>query len=255
MRRDAGPPEPELGRTGFVCPHCDALAQQRTGQVMTFYFELEDVERAQSKRDDFGQPGEMSVALARLPIDPDDLSPVQPWSVTTCFACGRHTYWLGDRLAWPVARRGAPAVEAMPADVRELYDEARDVANRSPRAAATLLRVALERLVNDLVEGSQNLNDKIGQLVQLGLSPRVQRAMDTMRVFGNGGAHAHALDLGDTAERADALFRLINIIVQQVIVDTAAVDDLYEQLPPSKHEQIERRDGSSAPTASAAEPW
>jgi len=38
----------------------------------------------------------------------------------------------------------------MPEEVKEIYNEAREVSNISPRAAAALLRVALEKLTEYL---------------------------------------------------------------------------------------------------------
>jgi len=40
----------------------------------------------------------------------------------------------------------------MPEDVRSVYEEARTIAQLSPRSSAALLRVALERLVHHLTE-------------------------------------------------------------------------------------------------------
>jgi hypothetical protein len=57
--------------------------------------------------------------------------------------------------------------------VRAVYEEARAVAGASPRAAAALLRVCAEMVVNELESGSGTLYSKIGKLVERGLSPRI----------------------------------------------------------------------------------
>lgn len=38
----------------------------------------------------------------------------------------------------------------MPESVKEIYNEAREIASNSPRAAAALLRLALEKLTEEL---------------------------------------------------------------------------------------------------------
>jgi len=48
-----------------------------------------------------------------------------------------------------VADRTPVGHEHMPTDVRAVYDEARSIADLSPRSAATLLRVDLETLTKE----------------------------------------------------------------------------------------------------------
>ncbi|CDO06403.1 DUF4145 domain-containing protein [Mycolicibacterium cosmeticum] len=133
----------------------------------------------------------------------------------------------------------------MPDDVLELYREASSVADVSPRSAAALLRTALEVLTrNHLGQSGVSLNDAIGNLVKdRQLSVKLQQAMDVLRITGNDYVHPREVQLDDSAKEASAMFDLLNIIVDRLIVEPQRIAQLYADLPESKRQQVERRDG------------
>jgi len=133
----------------------------------------------------------------------------------------------------------------MPDDVRADYTEARDILIRSPRSAAALLRLAVQKLTIHLGEGGKDLNKDIGSLVKKGLPQRIQQALDAVRVIGNNAVHPGELDLRDDVETASALFILLNMIVDVMITQPRRVEDVYAKIPAGALEQIERRDASS----------
>jgi hypothetical protein len=100
-------------------------------------------------------------------------------------------------------------------------------------------------LIDDLVPGPGQINHKIGELVKRGLDPNVQQAMDVLRVYGNNAVHPGQIEVEAESQTVDALFVLLNMIVEQVIVRAAQVKRLYESLPQSALEAIERRDGKN----------
>jgi hypothetical protein len=87
--------------------------------------------------------------------------------------------------------------EDMPADVRSDFAEAAAIVDISPRGAAALLRLAVERLMPHLEAKAKNINDGIGQLVARGLDPKIQKALDVLRVIGNEAVHPGQIDLKD----------------------------------------------------------
>lgn len=73
----------------------------------------------------------------------------------------------------------------MSESVKEIYTEARDIAWKSPRAAAALLRLALEKLTEELGETEWALNTRIGNLKKKWLPERAIQALDIVRITAN----------------------------------------------------------------------
>lgn len=206
---------PVFGLTAFSCPHCDAYAKQT-------WFEVK------------------AVRAGILPIVIDGVN------VALCDHCATWSIWMSAGMVFPVGKRsGEPPLDGMPANVRALYEEARDVASRSPRSGAALLRLALQTLIDDLEPGVADLNRKIGSLVAKGLSPEISNAMDIVRVIGNNSVHPGQIDIQEDATLVPALFSLLNLIVEQVVVRRAAIDALFEGLPEGARNAISRRDSVS----------
>ena len=145
-------------------------------------------------------------------------------------------------MVFPICSQIELPNENMPEDVKKIYIEARDVFDKSPRSSCALLRLGIQKLCDNLVEGDENLNDKIGSLVRNGLSEKVQRALDIIRVIGNNAVHPGQISLEDNTEIAKALFKLMNIIVDQMITQVNEINDLYSILPSGVRDAIERRD-------------
>ena len=166
----------------------------------------------------------------------------------TCTNCHRNSYWLESEdghseMIWPPVGGGPLPHDAMPEDVREDYEEAREIVQESPRGAAALLRLALQKLMPHVGQSGENLNDDIGSLVASGLDRNVQRALDALRVIGNNAVHPGELSLKDDAETAQGLFTILNFVVEQLIeLPRRRCEAMYEALPESARIAIEKRD-------------
>jgi hypothetical protein len=130
----------------------------------------------------------------------------------------------------------------LPEDVKRDYEEARSIASLSPRGAAALLRLAIQKLCRALGEKGEDLNDDIASLVEKGLLGKVQKALDSVRVIGNEAVHPGQMDLRDDAETAGKLFGLLNVVADAMISQPKHVDEIYKVLPESKRKAIESRD-------------
>jgi hypothetical protein len=126
-------------------------------------------------------------------------------------------------------------------DIKRDYGEAASILHKSPRGAAALLRLAIQKLMIQLGEKGQNLYEDIANLVEKGLPEEVQQALDSLRVIGNEAVHPGVLDLRDDQETAEQLFKLLNFIAEKMITEPKVVKEIYNKIPESKKEQIKRR--------------
>lgn len=130
----------------------------------------------------------------------------------------------------------------MPDSVRTLYNEAALIYIKSPRAACALLRLAVERLCNELGE-TGNIDTMIGNLVKKGLPTIVQKALDAVRVIGNKAVHPGQISFDvDDKSTAETLMKLLNIITERLITEPKEIDGIFDALPQSVKESIEKRD-------------
>lgn len=164
------------------------------------------------------------------------------WSAAVCASCHGWNLWDKGTMFYPaIATAPLPSAD-MPPDVAQIYREARGVAMISPRAAAALLRLAVELLIDSRVKGADSLNAKIGRLRQSGVPQDVIDALDIVRVTGNNAVHPGQIDVVD--ETADALFRLLNMLVDQLVTRPREISELRAALPQGAREAIARRDSS-----------
>ncbi|MGE4527436.1 MAG: DUF4145 domain-containing protein [Rhodospirillaceae bacterium] len=219
---------PALGKRAFHCPHCQVFAHQAWSLA---YLE-------------FG-PGEhltLSRAAALNFLSPKSCHDVlHSISVSKCQSCGKAAIWRGENLIWPRATAALPHPD-MPAEIQQDFVEAGEIVHCSPRAAAALLRLCVEKLCNHLEAKGNNLFEKIGDLVARGLRPEIQRALDVVRVLGNECVHPGTIDLRDDQAVALSLFKLVNMIVEDLIARPKEIEGLTALLTDGQRAQIERRD-------------
>ncbi len=147
-------------------------------------------------------------------------------------------------MVWPLSS-GAPLPNPdLPEDVRNDFIEAGTILSLSPRGAAALLRLSLQKLCGDLLGApANNLDSAIGRLVvERNLDPRIQQALDIVRVIGNNAVHPGQLDLQDDAATAQELFVLVNLIADDMITRPAHISQMFGTLPEGARQAIERRD-------------
>jgi hypothetical protein len=138
---------------------------------------------------------------------------------------------------------GAPPVNPdLTEEIQSDYQEASGIVARSPRGAAAILRLCVQKLCQQLDLPGKDLNKDIGQLVKRGLNPQVQQALDIVRVIGNNAVHPGQIDLRDDRATALRLCALLNLIADAMISQPKQVRELYESLPEGQRDAIERRD-------------
>src|SRR3989304_6593930 len=63
------------------------------------------------------------------------------------------------------------------------------------------------------------------------LTRLIQHYLDILRVIGNNAVHPGELDLKDDTNIANALFDVLNLIVESMITQPRRVKELYGRLP------------------------
>lgn len=254
---------PTLGAKSFSCPHCGALADQTWYKVYVYAYNKEQApslpdQQIISRIENEKAPSDVKehwlqyftkVLAKEVFLDHDTAHPtyltisVPTLSLSECFSCGAMALWLTDTLLHPSHHSSIIPNEDMPADVRVDFLEAASIIDQSSRGAAALLRLAIQKLMTHLGETGENINGDIGSLVRKGLDPRVQRALDIVRVIGNHAVHPGSIDLRDDKATALRLFELVNVIVQDRISTPKRIDAMYGDLPEDALNAIEKRDG------------
>ena len=208
------PPQKDL--RSFTCPHCNTVSQMKFEQ--------------HNFSEDF-QGSHEYVHICNL------------LTIARCETCGMKIIWNDDDYIYPEIMASSPNSD-MPESVNVLYKEASLIYNKSPRAACALLRLAVERLCNELGETGK-IDTMIGNLVKKGLPTIVQKALDAVRVIGNKAVHPGqiAFDVDDKST-AETLMKLLNIITERLITEPKEIEGIFDSLPQSVRDSIEKRDKS-----------
>ncbi len=210
----------ELEKEGFTCPNCTAYSNHD----WTFCSVNETEGRFCHK------------------IYNSDV--VENLYLCKCQHCGYISFWYKNKLIWPLASSVEAPIEEMDKDIKELYNEARDIIESSPKGSCAILRLALQKLCNRLADQEENkkIDGAIKKLVEKGLPTTIQKAMDTIRIVGDEAVHPGEININDNKDLAIAMFRLLNMIVEKMIVEPKQIDDLYNLMPKNKLEGIGNRD-------------
>lgn len=156
---------------------------------------------------------------------------------TECDVCGFIALWINDYRIFPHFPKEIPEPnQDMPEEIKTIYTEAANVTNWSPRSAAALLRLCLEKLLEHLKISGKSLNEKISNS---NFPEKLLNACDAVRIYGNNAVHPSEIQFDDKADTALTLFELINIIVDRLITDPKKIERAYNSLSPEHKNKIE----------------
>lgn len=217
---------PSWDKSAFHCPHCQTYSRQYWGQGM--FIRLVGALT----------PGGPQQVHSNNSVD----RPEFIWSAR-CEHCEAYSVWCGEIMIWPEAAGGVPPNPDLPQDIKTDFLEARSIVNRSPRGAAALLRLCLQKLCKHLGGKGKKIDDDIAELVKKGLPVAIQQSLDVVRVVGNNAVHPGQMDFKDDPATASHLFALINFIADNQITQPNAIKALYESLPKNALAAIDKRDG------------
>ncbi|MGF6727558.1 hypothetical protein P3T43_006950 [Paraburkholderia sp. GAS41] len=260
--------EPSICETAFNCPHCGAFTTQTW--FHSFVQRVTNEDRVPSIPD--------ATVLENVQVDPDIsdetrinlasyfekvlsrrafLEPLKTSAycdlqlenvhISKCFNCHELAIWLHREMLHPSNGPSVLPNGDLNDDIKRDFNEARSILNLSPRGAAALLRLAVQKLCVQLGETGRNIDTDIASLVKKGLNPKVQQALDIVRVIGNECVHPGELDMRDDAETATQLLLLLNLVAEQMITLPREINALYGKLPQGKRDAITARDARALP--------
>ena len=200
----------------FYCVHCGVLAQMHWGELGVI-----------------ANGGVMGTS----------------WKICTCQHCRLDTVWKVNEkntrdvvMAYP-NQVNAPAIhQDLPEVCRADFEEARVISGASPRGAAALLRLCLQKLLGCIGGKGEHIDTDIKTLVAAGLDPHIQQALDVIRVTGNNAVHPLDMDPEDVVENVPVLFEMINLIVDERISRQKNINERFARLPEKARLAIEKRD-------------
>ena len=183
---------------------------------------------------------------------------IRPYTEAECSRCSKSSLWQvqeynENEVGRLIPSKGvmlvpdtgsAPNPEPdMPDDVRADYEEAASIFYKSPRGAAALLRLALQKLCKHLGKSGKDINSDIRELSKDNvLPPMVIKVADTVRITGNNAVHPGEMSDEDFDYVASKLFDLLNFIVKKAITEPKELDDLYSRIPEKPREAAESAD-------------
>ena len=232
---------PAVTKTAFNCPHCDAYAQQSWFPLLATRHGAEQwtpYENVPTEDDILVNKAVLSDGY----VNSEYSNLLHNVYASCCSHCREVAVWVNDKMVFPSATLGIRPSQDLPDHIKGLFEEAREVAAASPRSAAALLRLCIESLCKHLGADKGSLDKSIAALVKNGLSPRLQRMLDSVRVVGNDAVHPGKLNEDDSKENVLLLFKVVNLIAEQMISQPKKIDQLYEGFPEDVLKRIDRRD-------------
>lgn len=256
------PTPPSISATAFDCPHCGAFTTQHWHKLHSA--QIGEKERVPSipdaeTREEISQAKDLKpeqkeqlllwidkILSGLILLDRNQngvyvYNDVANLHLSECYNCKKIAVWVHGNLVFPGLRVGPIPNIDLPQGLVMDFEEARTIVGSSPRGAAALMRLVIQKLCAHLGEKGRNIDDDIASLVSKGLNPLVQKALDVVRVIGNEAVHPGTIDLKDDHNTALRLFGLVNAIADQMITHPKSVQEMYDQLPPEKLAAIDAR--------------
>lgn len=253
---------PSTKETAFCCPYCGVYTTQHwlelkakycTGEnLVPFIPDQEFIKNINLEVNMPDSEKESILSFAQEMISGDiffdeaggweTLRPVNNLFLSECYNCHKVSVWVHDKLAHPFSKGGPESNQDLPKEIIKDFEEAREIVNISPRGAAALLRLCIQKLCIHLGEKGKSIDDDIASLVSKGLNPLIQKSLDIVRVIGNEAVHPGVIDLSDDQDTANKMFVLLNSIADQMITHPKNVNALWDKIPDSKKDAILKRD-------------
>lgn len=177
-----------------------------------------------------------------------------------CLVCNKSSIWIAElgthtadtiqdkytgRMIYPIASSAPMPHPDLPDICQADYMEARNIVSLSPRGAAALLRLVLQKLCNHLGSPKKSINNNIAEMVSQGLPESLRKMFDFVRLTGNEAVHPGEMNIQDSPELVHSMFSFINMIAEKMIAEPRQIDEMYKKLPEGKRKAADNRDGKN----------
>lgn len=246
---------PEFQKQTYNCPHCKALTTHTH-----YYARISPPEFPKQDIITFNQKRHVELSDKQLRV-------LDTLAVSHCFACGKPIIWkvatafsgqnplesnikinghAADVAAmiWPPLGSSdvPPPNDDLDEDIKDDYFEAASVLSLSPRSAAALIRLALQKFLKAHAgQSGDRINNDIGELVASNpdISERQCKIMHTLRIIGNHAVHPGQLDVSSNPGMVLAMFELLNQLAYDLVTRPKQEQALWDSLPASKTQAVE----------------
>lgn len=229
-------PKTILDQKSFKCPHCGAFSYMKWDNLSLFIY------------DDQGAEHNVQTRVHQA----------------NCASCNKDSIWYNHRevTGWmgmtgiprpsndselsrlfpinEITNQNIPEYSSdMPENVKVLYKEAALIYELSPRSAAALIRLALEKLCEYLGVKKKNIKESIEALAQQQKIPiSIAKAADNIRLIGNANVHAGIICDEVLEDINPAIFTYINLIVDFAITKPKEIDEINSLFPEQKRASL-----------------
>ncbi len=238
----------------FNCPHCVVLSQQKwfdnrklSSIVKYIYEHMFLIYRGTIQ--DFQQEAISSFLRHVNNEFPQDFPNLLQTSISIaeCQSCKDFSIWIDGEIVYPKNTSVDPPNEDLNDEIKSLYIEASNILSESPKGSTALLRLGLQKFLVQVGKEGKNINNDIKELIEEGLSPKIQKALDLLRVIGNNAVHPGQINLDDNSEIAFKLFKVLNFIADELISKPKEIATLYDDIIPEETKKhINQRDGKTS---------
>jgi hypothetical protein len=221
---------PSFKKKSYTCPHC------------AVHSHINWIHLYDNSNDYYNSDNETSVLIYKAICQNCDISAI--WREELLLDSNNNVISSKNiNMIYPCINIAPPPSSDMPEDIKIDYIEANAVFPKSPRAAAALLRLALQKLCIHLGEEGKNINTDIRELAKKDKLPsKIIKIADTVRIVGNNAVHPGEMSNEDIDSIASNMFNLLNIIVNKTITEPKELQALYESTPENTRQAAETAD-------------
>lgn len=155
--------------------------------------------------------------------------------IKQCQNCYKISFYdpINNKIIHPYIEYNMNPNEDLSDDIKDLLIEASHIVNSSPRAAMALLRLALDKMINNLLsdeDQSKNLKKKINIVfTKYNISEKIKDIAHSIRGIGNESVHPGTIM--DNVDREEVLFvfDMINLIAEETLTLSKKTDLFIEK--------------------------